>query len=198
MTSLSGTITYFRKPGKENTQSALQLAKERAAELGISRFLVSSTTGYTARLAIDEFQGNDVTIVTHAAGYIEANTQEFDQTTRAYVEEKGGKVLTAQHAFAGVNRAIRKSLGGYQSDEIIASVLRIFGQGMKVVCETTMMAADAGYVSTREPLIAIAGTHRGADLAVVLIPVNSSQFFKLQILEIVCMPSQKHPGFTSK
>jgi len=198
MTAYTSTITYFSKPGKQNTQKTLELAKAKAEELEIRTALIASTTGYTAKLAADVLTGMNITIVTHAAGYIEPDSQEFDPTVRAYVESKGAKVLTAQHTFAGVNRAIRKTLGGYQSDEIIAHVLRIFGQGMKVVCEIAMMAADAGYASTKEATIVVAGTHRGADLGVILVPANSSRFFEIKMLDIFCMPSHHHPQFALK
>ena len=51
-----------------------------------------------------------------------------------------------------------------------------------------MMAADAGAVRTDEDIIAIAGSSRGADMAVVLRPVNSQRFFDLKIKEILCKP----------
>ena len=198
MSAYTSSITYFEKPGKANTQETLGLAMNKAKETDISHVLVASTTGYTAKLAVDLLTDLDITIVTHAAGYIEPDSQEFDIKARDYATSKGAQVLTAQHAFAGVNRAIRKSLGGYQSDEIIAHVLRIFGQGMKVVCEIAMMAADAGLASSTEALIAIAGTHRGADLGVIMVPANSSRFFEIEILDIFCMPSQHHPQFKLK
>jgi hypothetical protein len=76
----------------------------------------------------------------------------------------------------------------YVLGEIIADTLRIFGQGMKVVCEISMMAADSGLVRTDEDVIAIAGSSRGADTAVVLNPVNTHNFFDLKIREILCKP----------
>jgi uncharacterized protein len=198
MSAYTSSITYFEKPGKANTQETLKLARAKASETGISHVLVASTTGHTAKLAVDLLTDMDITIITHAAGYIEPDSQEFDIKVRDYATAKGAQVLTAQHTFAGVNRAIRKSLGGYQSDEIIAHVLRIFGQGMKVVCEIAMMAADAGFASSNEAVIAIAGTHRGADLGVILVPANSSRFFDIKILDIFCMPSHQHPQFRPK
>ena len=50
------------------------------------------------------------------------------------------------------------------------------------------MAADAGLVRAGEPCIAIAGTGRGADTAVVLIPANAQDFFDLKIMEILAKP----------
>ena len=72
--------------------------------------------------------------------------------------------------------------------EIIADTLRIFGQGVKVVCEITAMAADSGLVRTDEDIIAIAGSGRGADTAVVLRPANTHDFFDLKVREILCKP----------
>jgi hypothetical protein len=88
----------------------------------------------------------------------------------------------------GIGRAVRKKLGTYEVEEIIAYALRIFGEGMKVVAEISVMAADAGLIRTDEEVIAIAGTGRGADTAVVLRPAHAQQFFDLRILEVLCKP----------
>jgi len=50
------------------------------------------------------------------------------------------------------------------------------------------MAADAGLLPVGERAIAIAGTHRGADTAVVLQPANAKHFFDLRICEVLCKP----------
>jgi hypothetical protein len=59
---------------------------------------------------------------------------------------------------------------------------------MKVVVEIAVMAADAGLVRTDEEVIVIAGSGRGADYAVTLIPVYSNDFFDLKVKEILCKP----------
>jgi hypothetical protein len=180
--------TYFEKPGKENTERALDLAKRRAEELGIKTILVASTRGETGAKACEAFRGYDVVVVTHSTGFKEPNYQELTAENRAAIEAAGGKILTCQHAFGGVARAVRKKLGTYELEEIIAYTLRLFGEGMKVAVEIALMAADAGLVRTDEPVIAIAGTGKGADTAVVLKPANVQAFFDLKILEILCKP----------
>ena len=60
--------TYFGKPGKENTQRTLELAKKRAEELGIKTILVASTRGETGVKACEAFRGYDVVVVTHDHG----------------------------------------------------------------------------------------------------------------------------------
>ena len=126
--------------------------------------------------------------VSHFTGMREPNLQEFSEESRQKVISAGGSVLTATHTFSGLGRAMRKKFSMYLLGDIIANTLRIFGQGMKVVCEISLMAADAGLVQTGEDIIAIAGTGRGADTAVVLKPVNTNDFFDLRIREILCKP----------
>jgi len=180
--------TYFEKPGEENTQRTFDLAKRRAEELGIKTILVASTRGETGVRACEVFQGYDVVVVTHSTGFKEPNYQELTDENRVAIEAAGGKILTCQHAFGGVGRAVRKKLGTYELEELIAYTLRLFGEGMKVVVEIAVMAADAGLVRTDEPVIAIAGTSKGADTAVVLKPANAQAFFDLRVLEILCKP----------
>jgi hypothetical protein len=59
---------------------------------------------------------------------------------------------------------------------------------MKVCMEIALMAADAGLVAVGEPCIAIGGTGRGADTAVVLTPANAQSFFDLRVMEILAKP----------
>jgi len=185
---MEAKIVYFAKPGKENTDEVLRLAKSRAAELGIKSILVASTTGDTALKAMGVFKGARIVAVSHFTGMREPNTQEFTEENRQKVLSAGGAVLTATHLFSGLGRAMRKKFKMYLFEEVAANTLRLFGQGMKVVCEITLMAADAGLVRTDEDIIVIGGTGRGADTAVVLRPVNSEDFFDLKVREILCKP----------
>jgi hypothetical protein len=195
MKEIASNVVYFEKPGKENTERTLEIALQRTKELDIQTIVIASTTGYSGALVSDLFKGKNLIVVTHAQGYKGPNTQELTDENRKMIESNGGKILTAQHTFGGVNRAVRNKSNSYQLDEIIADVLRIFGAGMKVMMEVSMMAADAGLIDVGKPALAIAGTHRGADMAAILIPANSANFFELKVLEILCIPSESHPGF---
>ncbi|MFC1860441.1 pyruvate kinase alpha/beta domain-containing protein [Chloroflexota bacterium] len=180
--------TYFEKPGRENTDEVLRIAKQRAEELGIKTIVVASTEGYTAAKAAEVLSGSKIVAVTHITGFHEPNTQEFSEESRKIVEGKGGVVLTTTHLFSGMSRAMCKKYHTYIIGDIVADTLRILGQGMKVVCEIAAMAADSGLVRTDEDVIVISGTGRGADTAVVLKPVNSTDFFDLKIKEVLCKP----------
>lgn len=185
---MEGRTVYFDNPGQENTEETLRIAKARAEELGIKTIVVATTVGGTAVRSVEVFEGMKVIAVTHVAGMRGANTQEFTDENRQKVEGKGGIVLTANHAFMSIDAAMLKKFRMVLLGEVIANTLRIFGQGMKVVPEIALMAADAGLIRTDENIIAIAGTGRGADTAVVLTPVNTIDFFDMKIREILCKP----------
>jgi hypothetical protein len=192
MSEIAVQSIYFETPGEHNTARTLEIAKQRADELGLRSVLVATTHGETGVRAARLFQGFHVVAVTHSTGFAGPNTQELSAENWAAIEAAGGTVLTCQHAFGGVNRAVRRAWGTYQLDEIIAFTLRTFGQGLKVCVEIALMAADAGLVRVGEPCIGIGGTGRGADTAVVLIPANAQQFFDLRILEVLAKPHLEH------
>ena len=180
--------TYFESTGEENTEEVLRIVKQRAEELGIKTIVVASTVGDTAVKATEALGGFKIIAVSHVAGMRSPNTQTFTKENKEIVEGKGGIVLTTTHLFSGLSAAMRKKFNTYIIGDIVANTLRIFGQGMKVVCEITTMAADSGLIRTDEDVIAIGGTGRGADIAVVLRPANSNDFFDLKVREILCKP----------
>ena len=179
---------YYETTGPENTERTLQRASERARERNIEHIVVASSSGATGARAAELFCGLNVVVVTHSTGFREPNQQELEPAYRARIEAAGARILTCQHAFGGLSRAVRRKMGTYQLDEIVAFVLRNFSQGIKVTCEITVMAADAGLIPTRTEVIAIAGTGRGADTAAVLLSANAQDFFDLRVLEILCKP----------
>lgn len=185
--STNKSIIYFRGPG-DHTDETLKAAKERADELGIRDIVVSSTEGTTALKAVDFFDGYNVVIVTHVTGYKKPGEQEVSDERAKKILDGGGKIVTAAHAFSGVDQAIREKFDTIYPPGIIAQTLRMFSQGMKVVVEITAMASDAGQIPADKDVVAIAGSHRGADTAVVIKPANSRAIFDTVVKEIICKP----------
>ena len=185
---MEGKIIYFDKPGADNTEEVLRIAKKRAAELGIKTIVVATTIGNTGVRATKVFKGKKVVVVTHSMGFKGANTQELTEENRQKIVANGGIILTTTHLFRGVSGAMLKKFNTHEIGVIIANTLRLLGQGMKVVIEISVMAADAGLVGTDEDVIVIAGSGRGADYAVILQPVYSNDFFDLKVKEILCKP----------
>lgn len=182
-------ILYFESPGEVNTDKTLEIAKERADELGIKDLVIASTRGGTGVKAVEVFKGYNVVVVPHVSGYREPGKQELTNENKKKIENNGGKVVIAAHSFSGINRAILAKWNTMYPLGIMAQTLRFFGQGMKVVVEIAAMAADAGVIPAEKDVLVIAGSGRGADTAVILRPANSHRIFDLVIREIIAKPS---------
>lgn len=179
---------YFQEPGRKDTQRTLEIAARRSEELGIRHIVVASTSGQTGLEATKLFRDKNLVVVTHSAGFARPDYQELETRYRRQIEDAGGKILTCQHAFGGIGRAVRKKLATYELEEIVAYTLRVFGEGMKVAIEISLMAADAGLIPVEEPCLAVGGTGEGADTAVLLKPANAQTFFDLRVMEILAKP----------
>ena len=183
------SILYYSSTGEVNTDQTLSEAKLRADELGITDIVIASTRGNTAVKALEVFKGYNLVVVPHVTGLRKPGVQEMSDDVQEKVRAAGGKVVIATHVFSGVDRAIRAQFDTVYPAGIIAQTLRMFGQGMKVVVEIVAMAADAGVIPADKDVIAIAGTGRGADTAVVITPANAHRFFDMVIKEIIVKPS---------
>ena len=179
---------YFEQLGKENTNAVFEIVNGRAKELGIKTVVIASTTGETAVQAVNSLKGLKVIAVGHRMGQRAPNVQAFTPENKAIIESKGGVVFNGMHLFSGLSGAMAKKFNMHIIGDIIANTLRMFGSGMKVVCEISCGAADAGLIRTDEDVIVIGGTSSGADTAVVMRPVNSQDFFDMKIKEILCKP----------
>jgi hypothetical protein len=179
---------YFEKPGADNTDETLRLAKERANALHLRNVVVASSTGTTGAKASEVFRDHNLVIVTHVTGFREPNVQRFTTENRAIAEKNGAKIITAAHAFGTLGRAVNRKFNTIQVDEIIAHVLRLFGAGVKVACEVTCMATDAGLIRANEDVIGIGGTGGGADTAILVRSANTHSFFDMRIREVICKP----------
>ena len=188
MKSVERKTVYFEAPGKQNTESVLELVKNYAQDEGIRDIVVASTTGETGVKASRLFRGFNLVVVSHHVGFQEPGVWEMEEDNRKKILENGAKILTATHALSGVERGVRKKFGTIMPLEIMANTLRLFGEGTKVCVEITIMAADAGLIPVDREVMAIGGTGRGADTALVIKPATASRFFNLEIREIIAKP----------
>lgn len=205
---------YFENRGEQNTDKTLELAKVRALERNVKQVVVASTRGITGVKAAEAFKdtGIEVIIVTHQTGHIGAGVQQLTDENRKKLESQDITIVTGSDALeGGVGLGITRrqttdatrptpETQGMASlirrmnptippvVRIVASVLRLFCQGMKVAVEVTLMAADAGVIPVDHAIVAIAGTGRGADTAIVIQPANTTNFLDLDIHEIIAKP----------
>jgi len=182
---------YFDSQGSEHTEETLKIAVQACRERGIKHLVVASTTGFTAKKALELVKGTSLrlVVVTHNYGFSEEGKCEFDEELRKEIEKAGHKVHSGMLLTRNLGKAIALKMGGFSESELVAATLRIFSQGVKVCVEMACMVADAGLVPF-EDCVFVAGTGRGADTACIIKPVASHNFFNLKVREILCKPSK--------
>ena len=175
-------IVYFEEPGLDNTLETLQMAVERAKARGIGKIVLASTRGDTARLAAERLVGTDIKLVVVPHQYGFGERQRFPSDLVGELESEG------HHVHFGTMLFHTDSLVGNNTPALLATLLRTFCQGMKVCLEIIMMATDGGCVALGEKIVAVSGTGRGADTAVVATASSSNRLSDLHITEIICKP----------
>ncbi|HEX2966603.1 MAG TPA: pyruvate kinase alpha/beta domain-containing protein [Syntrophorhabdaceae bacterium] len=180
---MQSKITYFENTGNENTDAVFEMVQERLNAGGVNKIVIASTTGATARKAVEFFKesGAKLIFVPHQFDFIrEVNPFPPDlvQVLRnAGHEVYFGTMLFHTESFYESNTPI-----------LMANLLRCFSQGVKVCFEIVLMTTDAGILTKGEKVIAIAGTGRGADTALVMQASSSRNLKKLKVNEILCKP----------
>jgi hypothetical protein len=182
------SITYFEKPGKENTDKLISLVKKRLENSDIKYIAIASVSGDSALKLADELENVNIVNVTHHAGFKEKNNLEMTNSSRKILENKGITTFVGSHALSGVGRGISNKFGGITPVELIAASFRMFSQGIKVCAEISIMLSDAGLIPVGEEIIAIGGQGKGIDSAVILTPANMTNVFDMKIHEIIAMP----------
>lgn len=176
-------VVYFESMGPENTETTFKLVQERLRSLGIKKLVLASTTGATARKAMEFFKNDGVQliVVPHQFGFrrkVNLFPPELVQTLR----DAGHEVHFGTMLFHTDN------LYASNVPTLMANLLRCFSQGVKVCFEIVLMASNAGLLKPGEKIIAVAGTGRGADTALVMQASTSQQLGRLRVNEIICKP----------
>ena len=159
-------MAYFDKPGRENVDETLNLAKEKALELGIKNVVVASTRGFTAEKAFEAFKDTDTVLTIVGIG-----RESFPQDLLGRLEEKGHNVCFSREV-------------SYEYPELVRTAYRRFCEGAKVAVEIPMIAADAGLISMDEEVVSVGKW----DTALIIKPATSDRFSELKVRELICKP----------
>lgn len=180
---MESRVTYFEERKPENTGITFKLARERMQALGIRKLVLASTTGQTAGQALDFFKDDEVrlVVVPHQYDFIRKENP-FDAEMLSKLRESGHVVHFGTMLFH------TDKLFGTNIPTIMANLLRCFSQGVKVCFEIVLMATDGGHLAGGEKIVAIAGTGRGADTALVMQAASSQNLRRLRVNEIICKP----------
>ena len=167
----------------ENTEATFRLVLERLKTLGIKKLVLASTTGATAKKALEFFKdaGFKLIVVPHQHDF-HRDKNAFPQELVKSLRESGHEVHFGTMLF--------HTDGLYESTTptVMANLLRCFCQGVKVCFEIVLMITDAGLVASGEKVIALAGTGRGSDTALVMQAASSQHPKRLRVNEIICKP----------
>ncbi len=184
-------MVCFENAGKQNTDEVVRIALARAIELDCP-IVAASTMGVTADalLTAAEAAGfrNKIVIVRGCSSRNRKGVNLMKPEVKADLEARGAVIVTAAHALSAGERSISTSFKGAYPLEIMANTLRMLGHGTKVCVETAVMALDADVLPFGVPIVAIGGSHRGADTALVVTPSYSASVLNTVVNEILCKP----------
>jgi len=198
-------VLYFEKPGSQNTDRVVQVVKERVREGDVKHVVVASISGKTALKFAQELKDTGVSVVCVSgyAGWVTQRGVEYP-FVRGDVREKLERskvpiVDRTPSALSGDTIDYGLARYGYIPPSWAASetMQAVGGYGFKTAIEVLLMATDSSAVPPMADVIAIAGTDKGADTAIVARSTFSTWMFssdsakRLQVLEILAMPRKK-------
>ncbi len=180
---MESKINYFESARDDNTEKTFKLVEERLRGSAINKVVLASTTGITAAKAMNYFKdkGIKLIVIPHQFDFSRVGNA-FDPELIKELREFGHEVHFGTMLFH------TEKLFGSNVPGIIANFLRCFSEGVKVCYEIVLMASDAGLLDAGEKVIAIAGTGKGSDTAMVIQAASTRNLSKLKINEILCKP----------
>lgn len=176
-------ITYFETAGPENTGRTLEIAKARYLQGGIDAVVIASSYGETALKAAELFIDCGVSLL--IVGEMLNGKQSPEASVQEELRALGHRIIWGT-TLGSMSTFTREPAAG-----LVADAYRRVSEGFKVVCEITLIAGSQGCLETGQKVIAIAGTHRGSDTAVVASAASFTDFKKLEVNEILCKPYQR-------
>jgi uncharacterized protein len=185
-------VQYLDKPGPKNTDEVIAAVKSYLERDGFKHVVVASSSGATGVKFADAIADMaNLTVVTYHTGFSKEGVRNLEEDNRGILESKGIKIVTQSHVFSGIERSISRKFGGISRVETIAETLRsLFGHGLKVCIEVTIMAADSGAIPI-EDVIAVGGTGSGADTAILIQPAHMNNFFDAKVREFIIIPRER-------
>ena len=189
-------ILYFNHPGIQNTDEVVEVVYRRLKVGDIRSVVVASSGGTTGlKFARKMAKETNLVVVSSQPGFSKPGIWNFDLKKLKEMETLGCKVVRQSHILSGLERSFSNHFSGVSHTEVVAEALRcLFGVGMKVAIECTIMAADSGAIPI-EKTIAVGGTWTkkggGSDCAVVVWPSHCNNFFDFRVLEILAKPFRR-------
>lgn len=183
---MESKIVYFEDIKADNTDNTFKMVEERLKAMAVKKIVLASTTGVTAIKALEYFREQDVQLIVVPHQY------DFKRKQNPFPPELVKTLRDSGHeVHFGTMLFHTGDLYGSTVPTVMATLLRCFSQGVKVCFEIVLMVTDAGLLNSGEQVIAIAGTGRGSDTALIMQAASSQHLNKLRVNEIICKPLYK-------
>lgn len=197
-------VRYFDSSGAENTDEVIQAVTERLDESEIKTVVVASSTGETAIKFAQSLKGAARIICVSDPpwdiGKFSDSPGRMAPENNARLESLGVEIID-YIPYASVAYSWQASENVYGALDLLVLIFDAFrmegGNGLKVAIEVGLMATNAGKIKAGEDIIAVGGTERGADTAIVLKAAFSQNILskepseRLEVREILAMPRVK-------
>jgi len=158
---------------------------------------VASETGRSALKALEVLRGTTIrlVVVTHPPAFTRGPKGDIPiglahpayRKVRDYLLQKGVVVVQGTRPLGGIERWF-----GWETPVPTAFVdkaLGLCGPGTKIAIEAAIMATDAGALEDGEEVVALGGTYKGLDTALVVRTAWSGALFShFEVLEIIAKP----------
>ena len=163
-------IYYFVAPGERNTNMTLKTVREWALKYKIKRVLVPSKSGQTAQKAYNLFKNAGIGLI-----IVGTDPNIFSSEILAQLRSNGTRVVFYKDI-------------PYTYSQDMKTAYRRMGEGFKVAVELGIIAA---YLDENDDsdVIALGGTKKGVDTALVIKPSKSETFDQLEVREIIAKPN---------
>ncbi len=198
-------VAYFHEPGPENTDAVIDAVNAYLQHPGATvPVVVASISGNTAISVRKRLVNPSVSIfcVTAPAcwhNHAGIRARVLPQQVRKELQKLG--VTVVDRVPSGLSDTMEFSYAryGFRSPTwiLVETLLAVGGYGLKTAVESVTMATDGGYISPFCEVVAVAGTDKGADTAIVARSTFSSTFFssdedkRFVVHEILAMPRNK-------
>jgi len=198
-------VRYFEKPGEGNTEATIETVYTYLKENNeVAALVVASISGQTALKIKKELVEISIPIVCVTGSPSWQNYREYElplvpTATQTELEKAG--VIIVDSVPSSLSDTIEFGFAryGFRSPTwiFIETLVAIGGYGLKTAVESVLMATDGGYIAPFKEVLAVAGTKKGADTAIVTRSTFSSTVFssdsqkRFVLNEILAMPRNK-------
>lgn len=191
---------YFSEPGEENTNDVIEAVAKRVRDTGIANVVVASHTGTTALRFAEALKGKAKIICVSTRPERRDDGKKWPSIDKEVLEklESLGVVSVYETPYAMESSVVEKAKWGIVTpDRIVRETLYAFGQGMKVAVQVALMSVSCGRLDPYQDVIAVGGTGKGADTAIIVKAVYPISIFaeeperRLEIREVIAMPRRK-------